>query len=245
MSGGAIIGSAVLGAGSSYMSAKKQSKAADKALASADAASALEYEVSMQNLDFAKEQYSDWENIFGPIQQNLSDFYQSRSGDSLASQGIQAIEQEYTRSRTQLDANLAKRGITNSGATAAGLTQLESSRMLGRADVSANADAQAASEQANFLNLGFGQQAQLQNNISGAYTNQMNVLGQQSANQSNLANSYSSQAAQAYAGIGNSVGQGISTYMTANQLSNPASNYYNANGTVNTAGGYYGPNNFR
>lgn len=221
MSGAAIIGAAAIGAGTSYMSAKSASSSADKAYASADAASQLQYETSMEQLNFAKDQYADWESIFGPVQQNLSDFYQSRSSDSIASQGIQAIETEFTRSRQQLDASLAKRGITNSGATAASLTQLESSRMLGRANVQANADSQLASEASNFMSLGYGQQAGLQNNISSAYSQQMANAGSQISTQNQLANQYSNQAAQAYSGIGSSVGSGISSYMTYNAL-NPA-----------------------
>lgn len=232
---GAIVGSAVLGAATSYSSAKSASKSADKAYSSADAASQLQYEASMEQLDFAKEQYAEWESVFGPIQQNLSDFYQSRSSDSIASQGIQAIEAEFTRSRQQLDASLAKRGITNSGATAASLTQLESSRMLGRANVQANADSQLASEASNFMNLGYGQQAGLQNNISNAYTQQMSNAGNQISTQNQLANQYSNQAAQAYSGIGSSVGSGISSYMTYNALNN-GSGTNSLNGQVSTLG---------
>lgn len=218
MSGGAIIGAAAIGAGSSYLSAKSQSKAASAAYSSADAASQLEYEVSMEQLNFAKEQYSDWEDIFGPVQQNLSDYYSNISADSVASQGIQSIEQEFTRSRQALDTALAKRGITNSGATAQSLTDLESTRMLGRADVQANAASEAAQQQANFMNLGYGQQAQLQNSISSAYSNQMSSLGNQASTQLGLAQNYSNNAAQAYSGIGSSIGSGISSYMTYSAL---------------------------
>ena len=67
MSGAAIVGAAAIGAGTSYMSSKSASKSADKAYASADATSQLQYEASMEQLDFQKKQYEDWENIFGPI----------------------------------------------------------------------------------------------------------------------------------------------------------------------------------
>ena len=218
---GAIVGSAALGAATSYSSSKSASKSADKAYASADAASQLQYETSMEQLNFQKEQYTDWENIFGPIQDNLSSYYKNLSADSVASLGIQNIEQSYIQSRQNLDTQLAKRGITNSGATAAGLTQLESSRMLGKAEVRTNAPQQVANQQLGFLSAGLGLQPSLQQGISGAMTNQMNMFGQQATNQQGMANQYSNQAAQAYSGIGSSIGQGVNSYMTYNALNQP------------------------
>ena len=221
MSGAAIVGAAAIGAGTSYMSSKSASKSADKAYASADATSQLQYEASMEQLDFQKKQYEDWENIFGPIQDNLSSYYKHMSPDSIASLGIQNIEQSYTQSRQNLDTQLAKRGITNSGATAAGLTSLENTRMLGKAEVRSNAPQQVAQQQLGFLSAGLGLQPSLQQGISGAMSNQMNMFGQQATNQQGMANQYSNQAAQAYSGIGSSIGQGINSYMTYNALNQP------------------------
>ena len=218
---GAIVGSAALGAVSSSKAAKSSSKSANKASDSADRASQLQYEASMEQLDFQKKQYEDWENIFGPIQDNLSNYYKHMSPDSIATLGIQNIEQSYTQSRQNLDTQLAKRGITNSGATVAGLTQLESSRMLGKAEVRTNAPQQVANQQLGFLSAGLGLQPSLQQGVSGAMSNQMNMFGQQATNQQGMANQYSNQAAQAYSGIGSSIGQGINSYMTYNALNQP------------------------
>lgn len=213
MSGAATIGAAAIGAGVSYSSAKSASKSSSAALASADAASQLQHEVSMEQLEFQKQQYENWESIFGPIQQNLSNYYKNLNSDTIASSGLQNIEQQYIASRQNLDTQLAKRGITNSGATAAGLTQLETARMLGKADIQTKAPMLAAQQQSNFLAGGLGQQSSLQNGISGAMTNQMNMFGEQSMNRQNMANQYSNQAAQAYAGVGSSIGSGISSYL--------------------------------
>ena len=234
---GAIVGSAALGAATSYSSSKSASKSADKAYASADAASQLQYETSMAQLDFQKEQYADWENIFGPIQDNLSSYYKHLSADSVASLGIQNIEQSYTQSRQNLDTQLAKRGITNSGATAAGLTSLENTRMLGKAEVRSTAEQTVAQQQLGFLGAGLGLESGLQQGVSNAYSNQANILGQQATNQLNQAGQYTGQAAQAYSGIGSSIGSGINSYMTYNAL-NPSTNTSNtSSGTSNFLGG--------
>ena len=219
MSGGAIAGAAVIGAGASMYSgkqaAKSANKASDRAAASADAQTALGYE----QLDFNKQQYDDWNAIFGDTQKTLASYYNSLSPEFFASTGLQNIEQEYTRSRTQLDAALAKRGISNSGVAADDFSTLEASRMMGRADVRNKAETQVRAEQMNFLAVGKGQQSQLQANMNSAYGNIANSFGQQAGTQYGLANNFTNQANQAYAGVGNSIGSGINAYMMHNATS--------------------------
>lgn len=210
----AIAGTAVLGAVTSAKAAKSASASSAAQTAVASETAAAQNEASMAQLEFQKQQYADWENIFGPIQNNLSSYYQNLHPDTFASLGIQNIEKQYATSRQNLDVALAKRGIENSGATVAGLTQLESARMLGKAEAQTNAPMQVAQLQQGFLATGLGTQSNLQSGISNAYSNQMNVLGQQSSNALNQAGNYAQQAAAGYAGIGSSIGAGINTYMT-------------------------------
>ena len=212
----AIGGSAVLGSATSYMGAKKSSAASAEAAAAMRKSAKLQYKATMEQLNFTKKQYADWQGIFGPIEQNLSSYYKNLSPDSFAALGIQNIEQEYSRSREQLDIALAKRGITDSGATVAGMTELEGNRLLGRAQVRAQAPTQVAQMQQGFLSIGLGQKAQLQTGINNAYSNQIGVFGQQVSDKLNQSNMYEQQAAAGYAGVGQSIGQGINTYMTAN-----------------------------
>ena len=219
MSGAAVIGgAAAVGAVSSYSASKRAGKQASAALQSADASAALQYEASMEQLAFSQQQYEDWQSIFGPVQQNLASYYKNLSPDTVASLGLQNLEQEHTRSTQLLDQALARRGITNSGATEAGLTQLEQTRMLGRAQVRNDASNIVAQQQANFLNIGMGQQSQLQEGINNAYTQQMNVHGQAYANQMGLASQQNDLAYKAATGVGSSISSGINTYMTGSAL---------------------------
>ena len=219
MSGGAIAGAAVIGAGASMYSgskaAKSANKASDRAAASADAQTALGYE----QLDFNKQQYDDWNAIFGDTQKTLASYYNTLSPEFFASTGLQNIEQEYTRSRTQLDATLAKRGISNSGVAADDFSTLEAARMMGRADVRNKAETQVRAEQTNFLAVGKGQQSQLQANMNSAYGNLANSYGTQASTQYGMANNYTNQANQAYAGVGQAIGSGVNAYMMHNATS--------------------------
>ena len=220
----AIAGSAVLGAGTSILGSRSASKSASAAQSSADAASALQYQASQDQLEFAKQQYSDWENIFGPIQSHLSNYYQNLHPDTYASLGIQNIEKEYARSSQLLDENLAKRGMTNSGATTQGFSQLESARMLGRAEAQTNAPMAIAQAQQGFLNAGLGIQGSVLSGINSSYGNQVSLLGQQATNNLQSANQYRNSAAQSMAGVGSSVGAGIQNYLVYNALQ-PSTTY--------------------
>ena len=214
----AIIGAAAIGAGSSAMASRSSSKSAQSAQSSADAAAQLEYATSQDQLEFAKQQYADWENIFGPIQSHLSNYYQNLNSDTYASLGLQNIEKEYARSSQLLDESLAKRGMTNSGATAQGFSQLESARMLGRAEAQTNAPMAVAQAQQSFLATGLNAQQNAISGINNAYGTQVGVLGQQYASNMTSANQYRQSAAQSMAGVGTSIGSGIQNYLVYNAL---------------------------
>jgi hypothetical protein len=202
----AIIGSAIVGAGASAVSANKQSKAAesaaDKAAAANDAA-----------LQFQIEQYNDWKNIFGDVQETLSGYYNTLSPSTYAAMNIQNIETEYNQANQQMLQQLSQRGLANSGAAAQGIVDLQNSRALAEAQARTNATDVVKNQQTQFLGLGMGQDVQLANNISSLYGNQANMYNQQS-------NMYANNAAQSYAGIGQSIGQGISSYYQYNALQN-------------------------
>lgn len=239
---GAIIGSTLIGAGSSMMSSSSASKSASSAADSTAYAAELQRETATEQLEFQKQQYADWEEIFGPIQENLSRSTQALSPDSFAARGLQDLQGSFSASRKSLTQTLAQRGISDSGVSAAAQAQLEGSRMLGGAQIKAGADETVRQQQLQFLGLGLGQQGALQSGISASYGNLANVYGQQSVNSMNMQQMYSGQAAQANASLGQVVGQGMSSYMTYNALNSPTSNYYTPSGSVNYAAGYYGPN---
>jgi len=242
MSGGATLGASAVGAAASAYSSKKAGDAAADAQDSADRQAADQLEMAQQELDFQKQQYDDWENIFGPIQDNLSSYYQNLSPDSYATRGLQGLQESYSVSKKSLEQSLAQRGISDSGVAAAAMSNLEVQRMLGGAEIKANAEDSVVSQQSSFLGLGLGQQGALQSGIANSYGNLSNIYGQQSA--SNMAQSaqYSQQAASSMAGVGTSIGQGISTYMTSQALNNNTNNgvTWTNPDTAGGTGGIYG-----
>lgn len=74
----ASLGASVVGSVISGKSAKKQAAAA----AEADKA----------ELDFAKEQYQDWLDTYGDLQDNLAEYYNNLTPDTLEVQGLEQFE---------------------------------------------------------------------------------------------------------------------------------------------------------
>lgn len=202
----AVVGSAVVGAVSSASASSKASK-------SADAATAASSEAAAAQLEFEKEQYADWEKVYGPIQDNLSAYYNSLTPEKYEAQSIQAINQSYAAANTQITQSLAQRGIATSGLAAQAQVDLATKRAQDTATVRATSDQAVANEKMKFLSLGMGQYANTTAGVSNAYGNQANLAAQQS-------NMYSNQAFQAAQGVGTALSSGVNSYLTYNAMQN-------------------------
>lgn len=129
-------------------------------------------------LGFAQQQYNDWQEIYGPIQDNLAEYYNNLSPDTYAAQGIQYAEEEFARASEALNQSLAQRGITDSGVAAS----MEMSNQLDlartRADIRQKAPEVVANQQLGFLSVGMGNDPT--NNLQQVHSNNANRLSQES-----------------------------------------------------------------
>lgn len=150
----ASLGASVVGSVISGKSAKKQADAA----AEADKA----------ELDFAKEQYQDWLDTYGDLQDNLAEYYNNLTPDTLEVQGLEQFELERERALTNINENLAQRGIATSGLAAAVEIEDQLSSATERARIRAEAPLRSAAERSRFLQIGLGQNpaSNLQNVLS-------------------------------------------------------------------------------
>ena len=143
--------------------AKKAAKASAKQMAQAT-------EMSEESIAFLKKQYADWKKIFGPIQDNLSDFYQNLSSDRVASLGLENQQKEFQSMQKQLALNFAQRGISpDSALNASTSSTLGFANATERARIRTQAPITAAQEKLNFLSIGMGQGNNLQQGIANAY----------------------------------------------------------------------------
>lgn len=170
----AIAGSAVLGAVVSSKSASKANKTAQQSAAA--------------ELEFAKQQYQDWQDVFGPIQDNLSDYYNNLTPDYIAATGLQNVETERAAALDRVNQSLAQRGLLGSGLEAAAITDIELETAQQKAQVRADAPMQAAQQKLGFLSLGFGQ------NPAGLIQNTLSNRAQQDRSYATMAQQAAGQA---------------------------------------------------
>jgi hypothetical protein len=122
---------------------------------------AFSQRLTEEQLAFQREQYEDWKDIYGDLQENLGNYYKNLSPDDYISKGISAINREYEAANKAVTTQLAQRGISNSGIAAAAITDLERQGANARAGLRATAEEQVATDKMNFLGLGLGQGTQM------------------------------------------------------------------------------------
>ena len=127
----------------------------------AESNAAFSQALTKEELAFQREQYEDWKGIYGDLQENLGNYYNSLSADDYIAKGVTAVNKEYAAANKSLTQQLAQRGISNSGIAAASLTSLEQQSASAKANIRATADQQVATDKMQFLGLGLGQGTQM------------------------------------------------------------------------------------
>lgn len=181
----AIVGGAVIGGVMSKNAADNATEASSQAAAN--------------ELAFNQQQYDDWKEVYGPIQDNLSEYYTNLSPDMYEAQGLEAFNAEYQKSMDNLNQSLAQRGIVDSGLSAQLTASSEINAAQQRATIRMTAPTQVAEAKSNFLQIGLGQDptGDVANTLSGITTS-----AQANANAANAA-------------AGQAIGNAVSTAGTA------------------------------
>ena len=140
----AVAGASVVGGVMASNSASKDRKAAGQA--------------SAAELEFAQQQYDDWQAVYGPLEQNLANYYSNLTPDYYEVQGIEMFEKERAAESERLREILAQRGLDPDSGIAAGL-ELEQSidAAQTRAGIRVDAERMAREDQLRFLQVGLGQ----------------------------------------------------------------------------------------
>ena len=167
--------------------AKKQTEASIEAARiqarQAEAASLRQEGIARDQLAFQKELYEDWERVYGPMRQNLSNFYSSLTPENFATSGLDQIKKNYDQVEEQFQRAFAQQGIT-SGAQAMAFHQQSLQEAEARAAVRQAAPLQVAQAQTGFASNPITPNT---SGMSTAYSNLQNALG----NQADLAMQYS------------------------------------------------------
>jgi len=196
----AVVGTVVSGAISAH-GASQAARASDRATNAQTAASA-------QQLAFQRQQYADWQAAYGPIQDNLSNFYQNLTSDSLVASGLKNYEQQYQATEQQLQRSFAQRGV-DSGAQDA----LNQQSALATAEYKANLRNDAPLQVARL------QQGFLDHNVQNpAGQGVASSLGQQASMFGQRANQLQQQANIGFQNAGNAIQSGVTGFVQQQQF---------------------------
>ena len=138
-------------AGATLVSGYMGSRAADKA---SDAAS----DSSDAQLSFEYEKYDDWNETYGPLQDNLANYYNNVTPEYYAAVGVEKFNEEFQVGMKRIDESFAQRGIDPSSGIAGSIkSQAELNAAETRAGIRREAPRQATEDQSRFLQIGMGQ----------------------------------------------------------------------------------------
>lgn len=153
----------VAGVASSAYGAKKAGDAAQNA-------AEYQAQADAERLAFEREQYDEWQDTYGGLEDNLAKYYEQLTPTLRTMQGLQAFEKEKQVAMDNLRTNMAQRGISTSGIAAQTNTAMAISSAEERARIRAAAPMEVAKEQSSFLQIGLGQDPSA--GLSSAYGDQ-------------------------------------------------------------------------
>lgn len=167
---------------------------------------------AMQNLSneqllAAQQAKAAWENAFGSIQQNLTNYYKTMNPTSETARRFQALEQQYQQVSTRLNENLASRGLATSGIGAQAQAQLVSNLAYQKAEAEYQTPHDIAKQQMGYLStIGMPQQQLNSLREAQALQSKFNTLQQGGGFYQSLANQASKQANAGMASVGQALG---------------------------------------
>jgi hypothetical protein len=157
-----------------------------RAQKNSEASSASATEQARQNLDFQKERYTEWEDIYGDLQSNISKYYKNLGPERVMSLGLQQQQIAHQDTQEKIRRSLTQRGLGGSKFEAYTQTMADMDNSNRRATIRSKAEEQTVNQQMNFLNIGLNQKNQILNRINSASgagvnasTNQANMYNQQ------------------------------------------------------------------
>lgn len=125
--------------------------ASDAASAASAEQGRIAAEGSAAQLDFEKEKYQEWKDIYGDVEQNLADFYENMTPDFLIGAGLQEEAKSFSTAQTNIKTSLAQRGLGGGGLEADLIAGQEIGSAENRAQIRRDAPLKVAEMKQNFL----------------------------------------------------------------------------------------------
>ena len=142
--------------------------------------------VQKNALNFQKERYQHWKDIYGPLQEDLGTYYKNLTGETLSNNEVQKIQMELQQANEQTSNMLAAKGISGSGVEASLLNDNTFKADMLKAQAVATADSRAMAQKTSFLNAGLGLETSIAGSMNNAGANYSNSLLGEGKAESNM-----------------------------------------------------------
>lgn len=129
-----------------------------RALAASIAASERASGVAAESLAFQREQYKTWERVFGPVREDVAEYYNNLDANDFLSKALQLQQAGHQTAQKQISQGLAQRGFDDSRFEQYLRTTNNIANATTRAGLRATADDAVAQQKLGFLGIGLGQQ---------------------------------------------------------------------------------------
>ena len=158
------VGESAIGVVGSLMGGHAQNKADKRAMG-----------IEQAQLDFERERYQDWKDVYGNLQEGIGAYYNNLTGATISAKEVEAYQQAGQASANKIKATLAQRGISGSGLEAELLSNNIINTEIKKAEAISTADQRAVERKQNFLSIGLGEGNSIANSMADTSANIANT----------------------------------------------------------------------
>ena len=145
----------------------------------------------MDSLEYAQKMLADWEDTFGGIEQNLSDYYNNLDPAKYAEQYKSNLYSDIDKQSQQLTEGLASQGLLTSGMKAQNDKEASFAKAQGGAQADLMAEDKVNAMKQGFVNTGANRLNNANSSVINANNNLANLSAQQAGASSGIFNNYS------------------------------------------------------
>jgi hypothetical protein len=128
-----------------------------------------------QALEYAQQLMADWEQTFGGIEENLSDYYNNLDPEKYAQEYKTNLYENIDKQVAQLNDSLASSGLQSSGMAAQTAKEAAFAKATGSAQADLAAEDKVNAMKQGFVNTGANRYANAANATTNAYGNLANI----------------------------------------------------------------------
>lgn len=179
-----------------------------------------------------------YESVFGSLEKNLANYYENLSADNVIKAKTAELSKSFSAARQELSAELARRGLSSSGAAVAGYNDLAYRQIQEQANIRDRANADVMQAKLGWYDRGQRVKSQALNGLQRAYSQGANTATYLADHYGRQASQFSSNAASAGSSLGSTIGSIVNAGLLYGEQSKGLPNATAAGSTLKPSGSW-------